>query len=281
MLTALLTAALALAGSPPAAQDTAITVSRGARLEVVNVRGEVIVSTWDRSAVGIAGDGDRASLDVVRDGSTVRVRPGPRSAREDMDVRITVPEWMNVRVQGNRVDVTVTGTRGEVSVETVGGDVHVVGGAGLVSLRSIQGDITVAKASGRIEAISVNEDVMLDGVDGDIYVETTNGDITMRRVRSASARATTVNGDVVYDGTIVDDGRYVFSTHNGDVAVSVGEGANAMVVVATYQGEFESDFPIRLSGSTRDRQFSFTLGSGSARLELESFNGEIRLTRPH
>lgn len=279
MLTALLMAALAL-GASPAAQDTTVQVSRGARLEVTDLRGEVEISTWNRNAVGVADSEKGDALAVAAEGSTIRVRPRSHAGRSDTDVRITVPEWMNVRVQGNRLDVTVTGTRGEVSVETVGGDIRVDGGAGMVSLRSIQGDVRVRHANGRVEAISVNEDVSLEDVDGDVYVETTNGDVVMQGIRSGNARATTVNGDVLYRGTIVNDGRYVFSTHNGDVTVAVPENANATVVVSTYQGDFESEFPIRLSGTSRDRQFSFTLGSGSARLELESFNGEIKLTRP-
>jgi DUF4097 and DUF4098 domain-containing protein YvlB len=104
--------------------------------------------------------------------------------------------------------------------------------------------------------------------------------VTMSGIRSASTRATTMNGDIEYDGTIRDNGRYVFSTHNGDLAVSVPPNANTTVSVSTYHGEFESDFPVRLTGTGQDRQFTFTLGSGSARIELESFNGEIRLYRP-
>jgi DUF4097 and DUF4098 domain-containing protein YvlB len=178
------------------------------------------------------------------------------------------------------VDVRVEGTRSEVSVETVGGDVSVEGGAGLVSVRSIQGEITVRGTRGRVEAMSVNEEVSLTAITGDIYVETTNGDVTIRETRSSAARATTVNGDVVYEGSIEEDGRYVFSTHNGDVSVTIPDNAGATVSVSTYHGEFESEFPVRLTGTTRDRQFTFTLGSGSARIELESFNGEIQLRRP-
>jgi len=36
---------------------------------------------------------------------------------------------------------------------------------------------------------------------------------------------------------------------------------------------------VTLTGKTKHR-FNFTIGSGSARLELESFNGDIKLCRP-
>ena len=282
MVTAIAVMAALAVGAPTMAADTTVPVERGNRLEVDNFRGEVVVRTWDRDAVRIRGElSSRQRIEVVRTGSTLRIRPRTyRGGPQDADFEIEVPRWMDVRVEGNQVDVSVTGTEGGVSVETVGGDVVVNGGAGLINVRSIQGEIVVRNARAQVEAVSVNEDVRLTGIVGDIFVETTNGDVTMREIRSGTTRATTVNGDIVYDGTISDGGRYVFSTHNGDLSVTVPESANTTVSVSTYHGEFESDFPVRLTGTTRDRQFNFTLGSGGARIELESFNGEILLRRP-
>lgn len=273
----------ALAAAPvQAPSDTTIRVDRGTRLDVDNHRGEVVIAGWDRDAVRVRSDlSSRQVLEVNTGGSVLRLRPrtiqgGPR----DADIVITVPRWMDVRVHGNQVDVDIRGTEAEVSVETVGGDVTVRGGAGLIAIRTVQGEIDVTGATGRVEVLSTNEDITLADIAGDIYVEGTNGDITLRGIRSTSTRVTTVNGDLAYDGTIRDNGRYVFSTHNGDVTLTVPANVNATVSVGTYHGEFESDFPVRLTGTTRDRSFTFTLGSGSARIELESFNGEIRLRRP-
>lgn len=280
MVTAIVVAALALSAPPQA--DTIIPVERGTRLEVDNAQGHVVVRGWDRGAVRVRAElSSRQSLDVVPSGSTLRVRPrtdrgGPRRANLEIDV----PEWMDVRVHGNQVDVTVRGTEGEINVETIGGDIVVDGGAGLINLRSIQGDVEARNVRGRIDVTSVNEDITLTDIDGDIHVQATNGDVTMRGIRSAATRATTVNGDVSYEGDIRNGGRYVFSTHNGDVLVTVPESASATVSVSTYHGEFQSEFPVRLTGTTRDRQFKFTLGAGSAGIELESFNGEILLRRP-
>lgn len=282
MLIPVMFAALTMAVSASAAQDTTIRVERGTRLHVENHRGEVVIGSWSRDAVRVRALelGERQRLAVSRSGSVVRVRPDGARGPQEADLEITIPAWMDVRVEGNQLDVAVRGAEGAVAVETVGGDVVVQGGAGLVSVRTIQGEVAIRGARGRIEATSVNEDVTLTDIGGDVYAETTNGDISLEDIRSTSARATTVNGDITYRGTIRDNGRYLFATHNGDVEVTVPQSANATVTVSTYHGEFESDFPVRLTGATRDRQFTFSLGSGSARIELESFNGEIRLRRP-
>jgi hypothetical protein len=52
---------------------------------------------------------------------------------------------------------------------------------------------------------------------------------------------------------------------------------DATISVSTFSGDFESDVPVQLTEQRRGRQFSFTLGSGSARVELQSFSGDIRL----
>lgn len=280
MVIAILLAALSM-GAAPQAADTVVTVERGERLEVDNFRGDVDVRVWDRDAVGVRADlSGRQSLEVGRTGSAVRVRAGSGPAGpQAADFEIRVPRWMSVRVQGNQIDVSVRGTESEVSVETVTGDISVEGGGGLLSLRSIQGEVAVRNARGRIDVVTVNDDVTLSGINGDVHVQTTNGDVSLEGIRSNAVRATTVNGDITYDGSISDGGSYVFSTHNGDVTTMVAADVSATVSVSTYNGAFRSDLPVRLTGTTQSRQFSFTFGSGGARLELESFNGEIILRR--
>lgn len=273
---------LALTVAQPQAPDTVIAVDRGTRLDVSNFRGEVMVDAWDRNEVRIRSDMDGGQiLDVGETGATLRVRSRGRSGGPgDTELRVAVPRWMDVSIKGNQIDVEVRGTEAEINVETVGGEIQVEGGRGLVQAGSIQGSILIRGVRGRVEARSVNEEIALHDIEGEVYVETTNGDVTLRDIRSGRARATTVNGDIEYDGSIRDDGRYAFATHNGDVEVTVAEDANVTVSVSTYQGDFESAFPVQLTGTSRDRQFTFTLGSGRARLELESFNGEISLRRP-
>jgi DUF4097 and DUF4098 domain-containing protein YvlB len=272
--------ALVLAlGAPVATADTLVPVDRGTRLDVEVQRGRVEVRTWAQNAVRVrSGDGARA--DVARLGSLLRVRPAAaRRESRDTDFIIHAPAWMDVRIQGQQVAISVHGTEGEVAIETMGGDILVEGGS-RVGVNTIQGAVTVRNTRGPVEVWTVGRGVTLADITGDISVETTNGGITMRGIRASNARANTVNGSIEFGGTLRPDGRYAFTTHNGSVAVHIPENANATVSAATYNGNFESDFPVRLTGTSRDRHYNFTLGSGTARVELESFNGNIRLRRP-
>jgi DUF4097 and DUF4098 domain-containing protein YvlB len=190
---------------------------------------------------------------------------------------------MPVNLSGSYLEATIEGTSAEVTVETVHGNVRLVGGSGAVSLRSVMGVINVDKASGRVQATTVNEGIRIINVTGDITAETTNGDVFIENAQGASLEASTVNGDITFNGTVRDGGAYRLTTHSGDIRAGLGGAANATVFVRTFQGDFSSDFPIELpEGQGRDntsKRFNFTLGSGSARIEVQSFNGDIHLAR--
>lgn len=281
MLTSMLLVAAALL-TPAVHADTVLAVERGARLDLEAWRGQVTVQVWDRDAVRIrtSGPGER-SPEFRRAGPILRVRSAGGAANAGAtDFAVTVPRWMGISIHGQQVDVSIHGTDGEIVIETVAGQVTVDGGRGRVSVRTIRGSVAIRNTRGRVEAWTLNEPVTVDDIVGDISVETTNGAITMRGVRSSNARAATMNGNVTYEGTLLDQGRYAFTTHNGNIDVAIPDAANATVSAGTYHGAFRADFPVRLTGMSRERHYDFTLGSGSARVELESFNGDITLRRP-
>jgi DUF4097 and DUF4098 domain-containing protein YvlB len=250
-----------------------------------NQAGEVSVRAWDRDAVRVqANHGSRERIDVQTADNTLRVRA--RSSRGPsglVDFVLTVPRWMPVNLSGTYLAATIEGTSAEVNVETVGGDLSLKGGSGAVTLRSIEGEIHVENSSGKVQATTVNDSITVTGVSGDVVAETTNGDVSILNSKASSLEVSTVNGDVQFEGPTADRGTYRITTHNGDIRVSLGAQANATVFVRTFGGDFSSDFPVTLPDGmgSRDgnKRFNFTLGAGGARVELQSFQGDIHVAR--
>src|SRR5689334_19638902 len=258
--------------------DTTVAVKSVTRLVVENFGGSVTVSTWARPAVHIEAEhSTRSTVEIETSDNILKVtssgRMGPPRAT---DYTITMPKGMELRVNGVYTDVTVAGSEGEVRAQTVRGDISLTGGRGFVSLRSVQGGVKVRGARGRLELASVNEAVDVADVQGEIQAETVNGDVILAGVTSSMVDASTVNGDICYQGAIAKDGHYRFATHNGDISLGLADDASATVSVSTFDGDFESVFKTRLTDSGGKR-FSFALGSGSAEIALESFQGTIRL----
>ena len=262
--------------------DTTVAVEQGTRLRVDNYGGEVVIRAGTDNRVRVRAEHQsRDHVELERQAGVLTVKAESRRGMpQSVDFTITVPKWMAVGVSGVYTDADISGTEADVWVETVQGEVTVAGGAGYLKLQSVQGTVTVRGTRARIEATSMNEGIEIYDARGDIKVETVNGDVTLRGIDAVIVSATTVNGDIEYDGTLKDGGRYEFGTHNGDVTIAVPETANLIVGISTYQGEFDSSFPVTLNEIKPKGRFSFKLGSGAGRVEIESFQGDIKLRRP-
>ncbi len=259
--------------------DQSVPVSRGARLAIDNYAGEVVIHAWDKDAVRVqARHNARAKVTIRTDSNIVSIGAGSSGS---VDYEINAPAWMPVNVEGQFDFVTIEGVQAEISVTTVRGDI-VLKGVGPATAKTIEGAIEVDGARGKVTLSSVNEDVKVTGGTGDIAADTTNGSITLEHVQSSSVEITSVNGDVSYEGTFTDKGHYSFSTHNGDITMTVPATGNATFNVRTYSGEFSTSLTVKgpdTSTVRRGKRVSYTLGNGSAEVELESFGGDIRLRR--
>jgi DUF4097 and DUF4098 domain-containing protein YvlB len=263
--------------------DQTVNVGRGARLTVSNFAGEVLIRGWDRDQVRvIARHGPRSKVNIRQSATVVTISSDTHGA-VSVDYEITAPAWMPIKVDGHFNYVSIDGAQSDVSAETVRGDVVIKGGSGTVVGKSIQGEVHIDGARGKITASSVNEGIRIARSTGDISVETTNGHIAMTGITSPSVEASTVNGHIDFDGTIAPKGRYRFATHNGNITMGIPEDSNLTLTVRTYNGDFTSSLNLNgppKSEVRRGRRVTYTLGNGSAEMDMETFGGSIRIRRP-
>jgi DUF4097 and DUF4098 domain-containing protein YvlB len=264
--------------------DETVPVQKGGRLLVNNFAGDVIVHVWDKDSVHVVA---RHQLRT-----TVSIRPsaaglsisasGSHGPQGSVDYEITAPAWMPVRIEGTYNFVTVEGAQSEVFATTVRGDVTVKGGSGAVTAKSVEGEVRVEGARGKVNVSSVSEKVTIVDTSGDIVAESINGAVTMTGIEAKSVDASTVNGDIVYEGKLVDGGHYSFGTHNGNLLLGLPDSVNATFTIRTYQGSFSSELPLEgvsRADIQRGRRVTTALGNGSADVNLETFGGAIRLRR--
>jgi hypothetical protein len=263
---------------PPDTDET-VTVTKGTRLTLSNFAGEVLVRAWDRDSVRVQARHSSRTRVAVRPGNsalTVSATGAPMS----VDYEVTVPVWMPIKIEGTYIYIAVEGTQADVAAETVRGDITIKGGSSFVTAKSIEGEVILENVRGRINANSTNQGITVNGATGEIVAETVNGHISLNNVESPSVDASSVNGNIKYDGSATASGRYRFSTHNGNISVGVPESAGATFSVRTYNGSVRTDLQLQEGAEARRGQRAvYTLGSGSAEFELESFGGTIQLRR--
>jgi Putative adhesin len=274
MLLTLLATALLVQGT-----DTTVSVRPGTRLELSSFEGGISVTTWDRAAVRIEAEHDRDTrVDVDQGDGTLSLHGKARYGPAEVTWRLTVPAEMALQLRSQSGDVRIEGTRGSVSVETVEGGIEVHGGRGFVSLQSVEGNLVLTDAAGRVNLATVDGTITVRGAKGDLRASAVDGAILLDDIESHNVEASTVDGDIRLDGTIHEGGEYHLSSHDGDVTV-IAPAISATVSVSTYDGDFESDFPVTVGGITAGKRMTFTMGTGTARLELESFDGTVALRR--
>lgn len=259
------------------AADTVVAMNRGDRVVIEGVSGVIAISAWERDELEVRSTTGNAPVMVRRTGATVQIEAeGPRR-RRSIDAAIRVPSWVDLEVGGSALDMSVRGVGGAIRIASVSGDVLVQNAGGSVDVRSIRGAIQVVDARGGVRASSQSDDVTLRQISGPVEAHSGDGDVVLDDIASSSVRAEAQDGDVLFSGTIEDGGEYGFYLHDGDATIELLASVSARVSVSTFDGEFLSDFPVRVERFSAGREFDFVLGAGGARIEIEVFDGEIRL----
>ena len=253
--------------------DTTFAFSRTGIVDLTQISGDIIVTSWDRAEARIRAYAERGRVRSGLSSSSLSLEvESVRGRVGDSRVEVTVPVGVRVIARSRSGDVSVKGTKGAVEAKSTSGDVEVGNATGRVVIESLSGDVRASDLSGDIRAESTSGTIEIRGANGEVRAETTSGDVALLGVTSRSVTASTVSGEVEYDGTIDANGRYEFP-----------ENSVAQFQVETFSGSLDTEFPLTLQSgqrsSSRPRRYEFKLGDGSARVTAESFSGDIVLVR--
>lgn len=263
--------------------DTTLTLAANGTVDLSLLSGEIIVTGGSGRQVRIVAESERAELRLEHSANRISLRTERNRGRSgDTEYRVTVPTGTRVIMASTSGELEARGTRGEVEATTMSGDITISDASGGVQAEALSGNVEISNVTGPVRVQAVSGDVTVENASGEVEVESVSGEIVLQNITSKSVRGVTVSGEVDFDGSIASDGRYELNSHSGDVRVRLPENVNALVSVSTFSGEIDSDFPLTLEPGDRrqhHQQFEFRIGSGGARIQLESFSGDIHLDR--
>lgn len=261
--------------------DTLLGGNRpGGSLSLESLFGDINVTGWARNVIRVRAEHDpRLRVTAEWRGRELVLDADSPVGPLPVDWNIWVPATMPVNLSAIEGDIRVEGTRAPIEAQSVKGDVRVSGGSGVLDVSSVEGEVQVAGARGAVRAGSVNNAIRLQRLMGEVDAQTVNGDIQLSDLDVASIDASTVNGSVWYGGPFRDRARYRFSSHNGTLVVGVPHDAGIDLSVQSFNGGFQPALPVRIPRLQKGKRFEFQLGGGGASLDLESFNGLIRLVQ--
>jgi hypothetical protein len=235
------------------AQETwtrSYTLAPGGRLELINTNGRI-------SAEPAAGD----TVEVV----------GLRTAKASSD---EAAKELLAKVE-MREEVSAASVRIEVRSPRFSG----------MSGHQVEWTIKVPKGV-KVDLRTINGGVKLTGLQGDILAKTTNGGVSGTGIVSQSVEASAVNGgvEIEFGSPLSADAKVDLQTVNGGVGIGMPSESRATISARAVNGGVRvTDLNIQKDEQSGDfeskRRLQGTMNGGGARVNLNTVNGGVRLSR--
>ena len=262
--------------------DAAIEIVKTARAETADAAKEML----QLAQVDIAERAGRVEIRAGFGGNDRRSWSRWRNSNVSVDFLIKAPEGTSLTAKSMSGDIRVKDIKGEVSAESISGHVQIAGGGRVSAAKTMSGDVEIVDAQGQgaLEASSASGGVTLRNVKARrLDAQSISGNVLLSGVECERASIQSMSGDVRYEGPLSRNGRYELKSHSGEVRVAVAGGGGFEINANTFSGTVRSDFPVQAesAGPAGFRRHSMhgTFGDGSAVLELNTFSGNIAITK--
>lgn len=275
------------------AGDVVITAGGGseATLEVVKTaRGRTVEDAKELLqlvAVEVTERGGRAEVRTQYPRGDTWRRNNRRNFNVSVAYNLTAPAGAGVTVNSISGDISATGIKGTLSLESVSGSIRISNGGRVAAAKSVSGAIEIIETTidGALDVSSVSGTVVLrhvkaarlagGSVSGDVVIE----DVDCERVEGQS-----VSGSVSFAGPLARNGRYELQSHSGEVRMAIAGGAGFELEATSFSGSVRSELDIKTSGAEpvarrRQRSLRGVYGDGSAVLDLTTFSGSIVISK--
>jgi hypothetical protein len=283
----------------------AFKVGRNAALLLTNVAGNIQVSpggndqievqalkhAWGPNAEQAKQRLGDSTVEAYASGNRVELRveyAGGRDGRGvDVEFDIKVPGDASVELRTVSGDIRVTNVKGEVRVQGVSGNLSLDGTPRLAFVKSVSGDVTLNNAGAdlQLSVSTVNGDLQAQTLTArSLDFNTVNGDVRIAGWSGERALIRSLDGDLDLQTNLTKGGRYEIESHSGDIQLSLPEQPGFELETHTFSGRIRIDFPIKSEGPIRDdnrgpRSIRGTYGDGSSSLRIQTFSGNLTVTR--
>ena len=217
-------------------------------------------------------DGGRFSISNVNGSITVKGTNGD-------SVEITAIKKADSQSDLDQIEIVISESASEISIETELGnsekwyshgsssgqvtyDITVPSGTTLDSVETVNGNVEISGVSGKVVAESVNGDLEIDNLADDVSLATVNGSI-----------------EASFD-KLEGDQNVKAETVNGRVTMVLPEDADCEISADTLNGGINGkDFGLETDKGFVGSDLNGKIGSGSARMNIDTVNGGIKIKK--
>jgi hypothetical protein len=231
-------------------------------------------------------------IQVTEQANRVEVRtafPRPRNFPGSVDFTVSVPEDASVTVRTITGNVRATNIKGELRADAVAGSLTVSGVRKLEALKCVTGDVEIidAAADDPVTASTYSGNIAVRGFKARaIQLSSVSGNIHLEDAQVDRLMVRTVQGNLEFAGDLARNGRYEFTSHSGDIHLTLSGNTGFEVVANTLSGTVHSDFTVKRANGGEGpapaqgpQVIRGAVGDASAMLALRAFSGNISITR--
>ena len=278
--------------------DTPINLSHNAlpnaHVSISNVKGDVTVSAWDRNQVQVTGrlgdgtkplaisgsDGDM-SIKVESAGKGGWLNWGSDSSMGPSTLEVRVPKGASLDVDVVSAPMNIDGIDGgAIKVNTVSGKARINARSPSVEADAVSGSIELAGSAQKVNLQTVSGDILAPNVGAEANLQTVSGRIRVNGGPWRKLNLSTVSGDVQLGGGVAPNGSYDVDSMSGDVQIQVPADLSAVIKASTFSGDLRSDFgTVKKPDHGPGSSLEATTGAGGAKMNVETFSGDLRIRR--
>lgn len=269
---------VAIATATDSQSPVKIKIAPGGLVTIVNNSGSVMLhpGSGQQVVVNATKHSDKVEIDAngMPDGRRVEIRTHAISQQRlssdesKVEYDITVPAG---------VSVTVSTATAPITVENLNSDLSLSSDTGRIAIRNV--------ANAHIRARGIAAPIVLtDVTNGYVDVTSNSGLVQLENVSGPRVAIGSTSGDVSYRGDCSGGGIYNITTHSGAIDVALPQNTSVDLAARSLTGSVENDFPLqqKLHSTfvpSTGRSLVGTSNSGSSSMELQSFNGRIRVKK--
>ncbi len=268
--------------------DRSVKASAEGRVVVENIAGSITVIGWNKKEIHIEGTlGDEVKELKVRTEkkkTSIKVvyHKGRKNISEGADLIIKVPERSKLEVDCISAQVITSELVGELELSSISGKVEFTGWCKELEAESISGDVVVDGGADEISLESISGRIKARGNTAEIKVETVSGSILLQYETFLDLSAETVSGNIKIVGDFDPKSSINCDVVNGTITLVVPANVSADFEASTFNGNIDNDFGQKANRTNKyapGKELEFTVGGGDADVELNSFNGDIRIRK--
>lgn len=266
-----------------------------AHISISNVKGEVMVTAWDRNEVQVGGQLGNGAKPLTIEGSnddlSIKVEAqgghggwfnwGSDNAMAPSKLDLHVPKGASLSVDVISAQLGIDGMQGgKIEINTVSGTARINAQTPSLEVDSVSGRIELAGHAKRADLQTVSGDILAPVLGNEAELQTVSGRIQAIGGPWRKFSLSTVSGDVQLTGGVSPDGNIAIDSMSGDVQLQLPADVSAAIHASTFSGDLRSDFGTPSKNEHGPgTELDTRVGGAQGRIHIETFSGDLRIRK--